>query len=63
VDDRPQTNLHFLTKLRRTGYPADDVERVKAAYDFVSGHFAGWFLRQIFAGLRRRSGRLLGRSA
>jgi (p)ppGpp synthase/HD superfamily hydrolase len=43
VDDRPQTNLQLLNQLRHTGYPADDVERVKAAYDFVSGQFAGWF--------------------
>jgi (p)ppGpp synthase/HD superfamily hydrolase len=43
VDDRPQTNLQLLNQLRRAGYAADDVERIKAACDFVSGHFAGWF--------------------
>jgi len=43
VDDRPQTNLQLLNQLRRAGYPDDDLERIKAAHDFVSGHFAGWF--------------------
>lgn len=43
MDDRPQTNLQLLNQLRRAGYADDDVERIKGAYDFVSGHFAGWF--------------------
>ena len=43
MDDRPQTNLQLLNQLRRAGYPDDDVARIKVAYDFVSGRFAGWF--------------------
>jgi len=43
VDDPPQTNLQLFAALCAAGYGDGDVERIKAAHDFVSAHFAGWF--------------------
>jgi len=43
LDDRSQTNLQLLNRLRGAGYPDSDVTRIKKAYDFVSRYFAGWF--------------------
>jgi len=43
MDDRPQTNLQLLNRLRRGGYPDGDVAQIKVAYDYVAGKFAGWF--------------------
>jgi (p)ppGpp synthase/HD superfamily hydrolase len=43
VDDPPQTNLQLFNALRAAGYDDGDVARIKAAHDFVSPLFAGWF--------------------